>query len=200
MSGNRAPTVTIVLPAYVRTDFLRHAIRSALAQRYGDFVLSIGDNSTERCAERIVREFDDPRIEYVAHPRNLGAQGNWFSLIERARTPLVATLHDDDAWHEDFLQRLVPPMLEDPELAMSFGDFDLIDSNGAALPEATAALSAKTRRDRLPEGRIDMDREMALRMVAVWMRPIRRSVPYCAVTRCSRRVSRRRRSHSTISG
>ncbi|MEZ5649523.1 MAG: glycosyltransferase [Burkholderiaceae bacterium] len=180
MTRKKIPAVTVVLPTYDRAHYLRQAIRSALAQKFDDLIVSIGDNGPSSDAEKIVKEFDDPRIEYIKHPTNLGAQGNWLTLIERARTPLVATLHDDDVWHTDFLQRLVPPMLADSDLAMSFGDFDLIDGSGRRLSTATAELSAKTRRDRLQEGRIDADRDLALRLVAVWNAP---NPAICAVLR-----------------
>lgn len=172
--------MTILLPTYERATYLALAIESALAQTYGDFVLSIGDNSRNDETEAIVRRFDDPRIHYVRHPENLGAQGNWLALVAAADTPLVATLHDDDVWHEDLLATLVPPMLDDPTLGMAFADFGLIDEDGAPLRDLTAELSHLTHRDRLAPGLQSLDHDDAMRLVAVWNAP---QPAICAVLR-----------------
>ena len=62
--------------------------------------------------QALVCSYDDPRIVYHRNSEDIGGQANWLAIIERAETPLVASLHDDDAWHPDFLAKLVPPMLE----------------------------------------------------------------------------------------
>ncbi|MFN8051604.1 MAG: glycosyltransferase family 2 protein [Acidimicrobiales bacterium] len=177
-----SPLVTIILPTFERATYLREAIDSALAQTYGDFVLSIGDNSRNDATEQVVREYDDPRIVYRRHPENLGQQGNWLWLIENATTPYVASLHDDDAWTPEFLERTVPVIDADPTISMVFSDYDLIDGEGRLIPDETAALTASSHRDRLPAGRLDLDLPEALRLVAVWNAP---QPAYCAVLRRS---------------
>jgi glycosyltransferase involved in cell wall biosynthesis len=172
--------VTIIMPTFERARYLREAIDSALAQTFGDFVLSIGDNSRNDHTEQIVREYDDPRIRYRRHPENLGQQGNWLWLIDDAQTPLVASLHDDDVWCPTFLERTIPHIVDDPTVSMVFADYDLIDQDGAYLADETAELAASSHRDRLPEGRLDLDLEGALRLVAVWNAP---QPAYCAVLR-----------------
>lgn len=172
--------VTIIVPTYERATYLRTALDAALAQTWGSFVLSIGDNSRTDATEAVVREYDDPRIRYRRHPRNLGQQGNWLHLIDAAETPLVASLHDDDAWHPEFLERLVPPLLEDPSIAMSFADYWLIDAAGRRLTAETEELSRNTHRDRLAPGRVQPSLDEGLRLVAVWNAP---QPAICAVIR-----------------
>jgi succinoglycan biosynthesis protein ExoM len=164
-------TVTIVMPTYNRPDYIGAAIESALAQTYGDFVLAIGDNGGSPLTEGVVRQFDDPRIRYVRHPQNLGAQGNWLELIRQADSPIVASLHDDDVWEPTFLEQVVPPLLDDPSVSMVFTDFWLVDQDGRPRVDATEALSARTHRDLLPPGRLDVSLDEALRIVAVWNAP-----------------------------
>jgi glycosyltransferase involved in cell wall biosynthesis len=173
-------TVTILMPTYERARFITHAIESALAQTYTDFVLSIGDNSSTCDTEAIVRRYDDPRIRYRRNPYNLGAQGNWLELIRTADSPFVATLHDDDVWHADLLATLVPPLTDDPTISMAFGDFWLIDEHGARLDELSADLSARTRRDSLPCGRMQPSQDDGIRLAAVWNAP---QPAICAVIR-----------------
>lgn len=175
-----SPLVTVILPTYERATYLREAIDSALAQTYGDFVLSIGDNSRNDATEQVVRSYDDPRIRYRRHPENLGQQGNWLWLIENADTPFVASLHDDDVWNPEFLERTVPVIADDPTVSMVFADYDLIDQHGDLLAAETEAMSRSSHRDRLPAGRLDLDAADTLRLVAVWNAP---QPAYCAVLR-----------------
>jgi glycosyltransferase involved in cell wall biosynthesis len=170
----------VILPTNGRADYLRQAIRSAQNQSFAAFVVLIGDNANSAECATIVRAAADSRLRYIAHPHNLGAQGNWLELIRLAQTPLIATLHDDDAWHSDFLARLVPPMLANEQLAMSFGDFNLIDRSGQTLTQAASALSHQTHRDCLPEGLTPTGLEAGLRLTAVWNAP---NPAICAVIR-----------------
>ena len=172
--------ITIILPTFERAQYIREAIDSALAQTFTDFVLSIGDNSRDDNTEKVVAEYDDPRIRYRRHPRNLGQQGNWLHLIDTADTPLVASLHDDDVWHPDFLEKLVPPMLADPSISMAFADFWVIDEHGDRLEEMSASTSARTHRSVLPAGKLPQSLDDGLRLVAVWNAP---QPALCAVIR-----------------
>jgi glycosyltransferase involved in cell wall biosynthesis len=173
-------TVTIIMPTYERARFIGLAIESALAQTYTDFVLSIGDNSSTSETEAVVRRYDDPRVTYTRHPCNLGPLGNWLELIRGANTPFVATLHDDDMWHADLLEKLVLPLIDDPSIAMSFGDFWLVDERGGRLHNLSANLSRRTRRDSLPAGRMQPSRGDGVRLAAVWNAP---NPAICAVMR-----------------
>jgi hypothetical protein len=175
-------TVTIIMPTYERTEYLRSAIASALAQTYTDWVLQVGDNSATDAVERVVRSFDDPRIRYHRNAENLGAHGNWLNLIDIATTPLVASLHDDDIWEPDFLARTVPMMLQDETLAMVFTDYWSIDSAGRRLPELTEQTTRTAHRHEIPSGRLDMDRNGLVRVAVVWNAP---QPAYAAVLRRS---------------
>ena len=66
----------VYIITYNRAKYLRESIKSVLAQTYSNFELTILDNcSTDETAD-IVREFNDNRLKYIKHERNLGAWGN----------------------------------------------------------------------------------------------------------------------------
>ncbi len=163
-----APAVTIIVPTYNRPRLLGEAIRSALAQTYQDWVMLVGDNGGSPENEGVVASFGDPRIRYVRHPDGLGPQGNWLELVRLAETPLIASLHDDDSWRPGFLEKAVPPLLDDPSLSMVFTDYWVIDGDGALWRDMTEDLSHRTHRDRIPAGRWTGSRPDTLRLVAVW--------------------------------
>jgi glycosyltransferase involved in cell wall biosynthesis len=170
------PVVTVVTPTFRRPDTLPLALESALAQTYPHFELVVSDNDCSPSVRALVEGYGDPRLHYRDNGRNIGASANARAAYRDAcaRTPFVATLHDDDLWEPSFLERLVPPLLEDPTLTLAFSDHWLMAADGAideALNEDYARL---WRRDRLPEGRHQpfgrlalVDRSVPIAMSAV---------------------------------
>lgn len=175
-------TVTIIMPTYDRTDLIGPAIDSALAQTFDDFVLAIGDNGSNPETERIANSYGDPRIRYHRNEINLGPQGNWLDLAAKAETPLIASLHDDDTWEPEFLETLVPQLLNEPEVEMVFSDYWLMNAVGERLDEATTRESAINRRTQLAPGRVPTDLATGLRLVMAWNAP---QPAYAAVFRKS---------------
>jgi glycosyltransferase involved in cell wall biosynthesis len=159
------------MPTYEREHLLAEALESALAQTYTDIVVAVGDNSDSHATEKLLSTYDDPRIRYHRNRPGLGALGNWLDLVQRADTPLIATLHDDDLWDPDYLATVVPPMLDDPSIAMTFNDFWVIDEEGRVQETYTEEESARTHRSSIPAGRFDYDLVEGLRLVAVWNAP-----------------------------
>jgi len=105
---------------------------------------------------------------------------NWVDLIARADTEFVASLNDDDFWEPEFLARTVPAMVADPSIAMSFSDVWYVDEVGRRLPRLSAFWSARSHRDQLPTGRLDLSSEELFRMITVWNSP---QPAYAAVMR-----------------
>ncbi len=103
-----APTVSVIIPTYNRSDVLRYAILSVLAQSFADFeLLVIGDACTDD-SEAVVRSFADPRIAWENLAENAGNQ--WAPNnrgLALARGRYVAYLGHDDLWHPDHLATLV---------------------------------------------------------------------------------------------
>ena len=157
-----APAVTAIIPTYNRPHLIGHSIESALAQTFDDLVVLVGDNGGSPLTEDIVRSYDDPRVRYIRHPSSLGGQGNFLALVERADTPLVASLHDDDSWEPDFLEKTLP-LLEDQSISIGFSDFWTVGTNGDRLVEHSEWLTRHSGRDHLVPGRLDLPREELLR-------------------------------------
>lgn len=159
--------VSIVMPTYERAHLIGEAVDSALAQTFGDFVLLIGDNSESDATEKLIGDYDDPRIRYHRNRPALTANDNWVNLIQQVETPYVATLHDDDFWEPTFLQKMIAPFSRDPEMAMAYCDFWIVDKDGLRLDELTVRESARTRRSVTPTGPLKYDQADGLRLVAV---------------------------------
>jgi glycosyltransferase involved in cell wall biosynthesis len=164
----RVPAVTVLMPTHERPRLLEEALASALNQSYDDIAVLIGDESESDDTEEFAGRIDDPRVRYIRNSPKLGPQGNWLNLVALAETDLVATLHDDDRWHPDFLARAVRHMVDDPTIGMTFTDFWAMDVDGNCLIRHTKRESKRTRRSVIPRGRLDYSLIDGLRLVAVW--------------------------------
>ena len=64
--------VSVLIPVYNASSFLRESISSILNQTFTDFeLILLNDASTDNSRE-IIKEFKDPRIRYYENKQNLG--------------------------------------------------------------------------------------------------------------------------------
>jgi glycosyltransferase involved in cell wall biosynthesis len=111
------PTVSVCMPMARTAGEVEAAVRSVLAQEFGDFELLIGDETG--AAQSLVAALDDPRIDYTRNPTRLGFSGNHMALLDRARGRFLAVLHDDDRWEPDYLARMVGVLEEHPDIGLA---------------------------------------------------------------------------------
>ena len=78
-----------------------------LEQTFGDLRLVVSDNASTDETPDVVASFDDPRLEYVRQPENLGLLGNHNWFLERVDTDYALILPDDDLVYPDLLERTV---------------------------------------------------------------------------------------------
>lgn len=150
--GQFSPAVSIITPAYKRVDYLEKAIESALSQTFQDFELIVSDDSAEPAIQELCKSYGDGRIIYRANVERLGMARNNLSGFQAARSDLVTKLDDDDLWTPDFLEKLVPVMLSNPQVCLIFSDHWLIDANGNRMIEATDEQTIRFGRHVLPYG------------------------------------------------
>ena len=166
-----SPQVTALMPAYERPKMMAEALLSALSQTYDALTILIGDNSDSDDIEHLVKSFDDPRVKYFRNSPAVSPQENWVNLANMAKTPYIASLHDDDVWEPDFLARTVQAMKENPGTKMVFTDYSIIDSDSTLLNAFTDKVYAWHYRDTLKEGPLNLDIEAGIRLAVVWNCP-----------------------------
>jgi teichuronic acid biosynthesis glycosyltransferase TuaG len=119
---SRAPTFTVVMPAYNAASTIQQAIRSVLAQTRPDFeLIVVDDGSTDETAERIRVFESDARIEIISQ-RNLGLAAARNIAIERARGRFVSMLDSDDLWLPSFLEVMAEVLDREPEAGFAYTD------------------------------------------------------------------------------
>lgn len=101
------PLVSIVIPTYNRAGLVARAVHSVLLQSYDDFeVIIVDDASTDNTPDLInALQGTDPRIRYIRHEINRGAQVARNTGIHAARGKYVAFLDSDNEWFPEKLHK-----------------------------------------------------------------------------------------------
>ncbi len=146
------PLVSVVIPTYNRSDYLRDAIASALSQTYTNIEVIVTDDCSPNSPKDLVKAFHDPRLRFLQNERNLGITLNITNGFEAATGKYVASLNDDDVWTPEFLAKLVPKLEANPALSVAFCDHYIIDAIGTVDKIATEENSQRWQRNQLLEG------------------------------------------------
>jgi glycosyltransferase involved in cell wall biosynthesis len=125
--------ITLAIPYYRGREHLRQAIRSVLAQDEPEWLLSVRDDGERDEARTVIDELglsDDPRVDCVANPANLGMVANWNACLDAVGTPLVTLLHADDALEPSYVKTMRALAREHPEPTAFFCEARIIDAHG----------------------------------------------------------------------
>ncbi len=127
------PHVSVVIPTFNRSAFLRQAITSVLAQTYSDFELVVSDNASTDDTPAMVTGWLDGRIRYFRNERNLGMAPNWNASMRHARGGYVALLEDDNWWHPEYLARTVDTLDQHSDIAFVHTAVHLTNAQGKVM-------------------------------------------------------------------
>ena len=105
------PTVSVVIPAYNRADFLADAVTSVINQTCADLEIIVVDDGSTDDTRTVVESLTDDRIRYVCHEENRGANAARNTGIRLARGRYVAFQDSDDCWHPQKLERQIAACL-----------------------------------------------------------------------------------------
>lgn len=101
------PKITIAIPTYRRSHLIKDALNSAINQiKFENYEVIVIDNEAsqeENETERLIKQYNNPKILYYKNKENIGMFGNWNRCIELARGEYVTILNDDDWLDKKFL-------------------------------------------------------------------------------------------------
>jgi glycosyltransferase involved in cell wall biosynthesis len=129
------PSISVIIPAYNRLQFLSAAVDSVFAQTWSDLELLIVDDGSEpqtRAYLRVLAERARVRIILLSHTgipakvRNAG--------LREARGEFVAFLDSDDVWDPRKLQLQLTTLQQSGGCQWSYTGFANVDANGQRLP------------------------------------------------------------------
>jgi glycosyltransferase involved in cell wall biosynthesis len=90
------PWVTFCMTTYKRPEFLKKQLLSLSNQTFSKFNVVICDNDPKASAEMVVNGFNDRRFSYYHNIENLGMIRSFNKSIEKAHSPYIVMLTDDD--------------------------------------------------------------------------------------------------------
>ena len=118
--------VSVILPVYNSEKHVSEAIQSVLNQSHLNLELIIVDDASTDGSLSRIREFDDPRINCIAHEKNLGAGKARNTAIELARGRYIAFIDADDIWLKDKLQLQIEHMSKE-QAPLIYSDYFLMN-------------------------------------------------------------------------
>ena len=136
MAHNSYPLVTIAIPTYNRAgSYLGYALASALKQTYQNLEIIVSDNCSTDNTEQLVKRFNDPRIRYFKHHKNIGADPNWNFCLRQARGVYFLLLQDDELVDDDFVAVCMKAANYSTNVGIIRTGTRDIDANGRVLRE-----------------------------------------------------------------
>ena len=129
-----SPVVSIMIPTYLRNNFLKEAIDSALRQKTDiEYEVVVVDNNSDiddSNTLNLIRNYDKNSLVYYKNAKNLGMFGNWNRCLELASGKWVLILHDDDTITDDYISQMLRIVNHNPGVACIGCNNVLIDENG----------------------------------------------------------------------
>ena len=105
------PLVTIAIPTYNSADkYLINAISSAAAQTYENLEIIVADNCSTDNTSQVIKNYNDERLQYIRHDKNLGPNRNFNFCLQQAKGSFILFLCDDDLIDPDFISVCVDRM------------------------------------------------------------------------------------------
>jgi glycosyltransferase involved in cell wall biosynthesis len=130
------PNVSIILPTFNRTKFLKLAIQSVFAQSYTDWEMIIADDGSTEDTRAYLRSITAPQVRMIRlrHSGNPSRARN--AAIDASNGRYLAFLDSDDIWAPSKLAKQVSALRERTGARWSYTTCDLIDENGRPLGDA----------------------------------------------------------------
>jgi glycosyltransferase involved in cell wall biosynthesis len=129
MELNNQPIVSVIIPTYKRTDYLKLTLQSVLNQTFKDFEIIVVDDGTPNDENFFLCQTFE-KVKYIkiensggpAKPRNVG--------IREAKGKYIAFVDDDDLWMPNKLEKQVEVLENNPYFGLVHCCCQVIDDNG----------------------------------------------------------------------
>lgn len=127
------PVVSVVIPAYGLPDYLNEAVESVCRQTFLDYEIIVVDDGSP---EGVVERYKLPQTaQLIVHDHHGGAGAATRNTgLRAARGKYVAFLDQDDIWLPETLERQVEALERNPDIAIAFCHYTVVDENLTPLP------------------------------------------------------------------
>ena len=121
------PAISVCMPMYNASRYLRECIDSVLAQTFTDFEFLIADDGSTDNSVEIVESYSDPRIRLIKREHDYIATLN--CLIDEARGEYIARMDADDIMFANRLEVQYTYMTTHPNIDVLGGEMIMLDEN-----------------------------------------------------------------------
>ena len=125
------PTVSVIIPNYNHSRYLKQRIDSVLNQTYSDYeVIILDDHSTDNSKDIIERYRNNPKIAHIIYnPKNSGSTfKQWRKGVTLANGEYIWIAESDDWAEKSFLETLIPKFSVSEKINLVFSNSYIIDS------------------------------------------------------------------------
>ena len=132
MTTSAQPLVSIILPVYNGSRYLRESIQSCLRQTYPHWELIVVDDASTDATPALIAEHiaGDTRIRIIRHESNRRLPGALNTGFSQAHGAYLTWTSDDNRYRPEALQEMVRVLQREPALAFVYADYDVIDEAG----------------------------------------------------------------------
>lgn len=113
------PIVTVLMPVYNSSAFLKETIDSVLNQTYRDFVFLIIDDGSTDDSLKIINSYSDNRIKVVKNEKNLKLVATLNKGLQLCETKYIIRMDSDDICDANRIKEQVAFMEANPSIGVS---------------------------------------------------------------------------------
>ncbi len=126
------PEISIVLPTYNGSKYIRASIESCLNQTFKDFELIIVNDSSTDSTPEIIKQYaaKDNRIKVIHNEKNLRLPLSLNKGFEAAGGKYFTWTSDDNYYAPFALQVMYDELQSKPEVDLTYTNYTLIDDEG----------------------------------------------------------------------
>ena len=113
--------ISVIIPTYKQTGFLRTSIESVLSQTYQSFeIIVVDDNNPDtedrKRTELLMQEFEDnSHVCYIKHEKNKNGSAARNTGFQASKGEYISFLDDDDYWEPEKLEKQLNYLVSHPE-------------------------------------------------------------------------------------
>ena len=125
------PLVSIILPTYNGSKYIRQSIESCLCQTYDNIELIIVDDCSTDDTPKIIREFahSDKRVRLIQNSENRKLPASLNIGHQYARGNYITWTSDDNFYYPSAIQEMISHMLT-LHADIVFANMDIVDKDG----------------------------------------------------------------------
>jgi glycosyltransferase involved in cell wall biosynthesis len=128
-----SPFISICIPAYKRTEFLKRLVGSIEIQTFRNFEVVVTDDSPGNDVEELCKAYQNKFVlHYYKNIQQLGTPENWNEAIRKSKGKWIKLMHDDDWLHNaNSLQAFADAIKNNPGTFFFFSAYRdvYLDSN-----------------------------------------------------------------------